>query len=829
MEALDWENPEIFQKNREAPHASYIPYDTVEGALATDRDRSPYYRSLNGMWKFHWVPKPSERPKDFYRVSFDVGSWDEIPVPSNWELQGYGVPIYVDAGLPFAENPEPPFVDHEDNPVGSYRRSFTVPESWRDGEIYLRFGGVRSAMYVWVNGREVGYSEGSKTPAELRVTDFVRTGENTLAVEVYRYSDGSYLEDIDYWRVSGIERDVFLFATPRDHLWDFFVHADADGRLKLEVETRGSPSVSMRLLDELGSTVVEQDDVSSVDLRVEAPLLWTAETPNLYTLVLSVPGQVIATKIGFRTVEVRDGLLQVNGVPVTLKGVNRHEHDPDTGRVVTEASMLQDIRLMKQFNINAVRTSHYPNVPRWYELCDEHGLYVVDEANVESNGVSFDADKTLANRPEWRQAHIDRTRRMVERDKNHPSIIIWSLGNEAGDGSNFEATYAWTKARDPGRPVQYEMTDIRAHTDIVAPMYARIHILEAYASERRERPLILCEYAHAMGNSVGNLQDYWDVIYANDQLQGGFIWDWVDQGLRETNANGESYFAYGGDYGPPGTPSADNFCINGLVSPDRVPHPSLWEVKKVYQPVRFAAEDLATGRIRIENRHDFLNLAELEFSWAVRADDAIVVKAEGLQVDVDPHATREMTLELPEIEPAPGVEYFLEVSFRDDVHHEVAWEQFELPIAAPKSAVDIRRVSKMTPRVTDAELRIEGDRFVITFDRVRGTLASIAYEGVELLRSGPEPNFWRAPTDNDYGNEMPARLGAWRRDPTASSRTCLIVKIPTATSSSPLSRRLSRVVRVSRRATTSTEAAISWSTIALFPAGRGFPTSHVSA
>ena len=402
VEALDWENPEIFQKNREAPHASYIPYDTVEGALATDRDRSPYYRSLNGMWKFHWVPKPSERPKDFYRVSFDVGSWDEIPVPSNWELQGYGVPIYVDAGLPFAENPEPPFVDHEDNPVGSYRRSFTVPESWRDGEIYLRFGGVRSAMYVWVNGREVGYSEGSKTPAELRVTDFVRTGENTLAVEVYRYSDGSYLEDIDYWRVSGIERDVFLFATPRDHLWDFFVHADADGRLKLEVETRGSPSVSMRLLDELGSTVVEQDDVSSVDLRFEAPLLWTAETPNLYTLVLSVPGQVIATKIGFRTVEVRDGLLQVNGVPVTLKGVNRHEHDPDTGRVVTEASMLQDIRLMKQFNINAVRTSHYPNVPRWYELCDEHGLYVVDEANVESNGVSFDADKTLANRPEWR-------------------------------------------------------------------------------------------------------------------------------------------------------------------------------------------------------------------------------------------------------------------------------------------------------------------------------------------------------------------------------------------------------------------------------------------
>ena len=637
-----------------------------------------------------------------------------------------------------------------------------MPESWRDGEIYLHFGDVRSAMYVWVNGREVGYSEGSKTPAEFRVTDFVRAGENTLAVEVYRYSDGSYLEDIDYWRVSGIERDVFLFATPRDHLRDFFVHADADGRLKLDVETRGSPSVSMRLLDKFGSTVLEQDNVSSVDARVEAPLLWTAETPNLYTLILSVPGQVIATKIGFRTVGVRDGLLRVNGVPVTLKGVNRHEHDPDTGRVVTEASMLQDIRLMKEFNVNAVRTSHYPNAARWYELCDEHGLYVVDEANVESNGVSFDRSITLANRPEWREAHLDRTRRMVERDKNHPSIIIWSLGNEAGDGSNFEATYAWTKERDPSRPVQYEMTDIRAHTDIVAPMYARIHILEAYASEPRERPLILCEYAHAMGNSVGNLQDYWDVIYANEQLQGGFIWDWVDQGLRETTANGESYFAYGGDYGPPGTPSADNFCINGLVSPDREPHPSLWEVKKVYQPVRFLAQDLSTGRVRIENRHDFVNLAELEFGWVVRADGDIVAEAEGLQVDVGPHALQEMTLQLPKIEPAPGVEYFLELSFRDDVHHEVAWEQFDLPSSAAKSAVDIRRVSKMMPRLTEQKIRIEGDRFVITFDRIRGTLVSITYEGVEVLRSGPEPNFWRAPTDNDYGNEMPARQGVWR-------------------------------------------------------------------
>ncbi len=763
-EPPDWENPEIFERNREPPHASYVPYDSVASALRRDKMRSPYYASLNGTWKFRWVAKPADRPREFYRDDYDVGAWGDITVPGNWELQGHGVPIYVDSVLPFAPGgnaPQPPFVDHDNNPVGSYRRSFTVPESWHDGEVYLHFGGVRSAMYVWVNGRSVGYSEGSKTPAEFRISEFLRPGDNTLAVEVYRWSDGSYLEDIDYWRVSGIERDVFLFFTPREHIRDFFVHADADGHFRVDVETRGNPRIELTLLDPEGGTVLERTG-RAVNARIPSPRQWSAETPHLYTLVLEAPGQVLASKVGFRTVEIRDGLLQVNGVPVTLKGVNRHEHDPDTGRSVSEASMVRDIELMKSFNINAVRTSHYPNVPRWYELCDEYGLYVVDEANVESNGVSFEPEITLAGRPEWKAAHLDRTRRMVERDKNHASILAWSLGNEAGDGANFEATYAWTKQRDPSRPVQYEMADIRPHTDIVTPMYARIHILEAYAAEKRDRPLILCEYAHAMGNSVGNLKDYWDVIYANDQLQGGFIWDWVDQGLRKTNDAGESFFAYGGDYGPEGTPSAANFCINGLVSPDREPYPSLWEVKKIYQYVHFEPVDLLSGRIRVANGYDFTDLSALDFGWTLTADDDVIAEASALSLEIPPHADENVELALPLIEPAPGVEYFLTVRLETRAGHEVAWEQFLLPVETPKSASEIRRVSKMTPRTSETELRIEGDRFVVTLDRQRGDLTSIVYEGVEVLRTGPEPNFWRAPTDNDYGSDMPRRLGVWR-------------------------------------------------------------------
>ena len=792
----DWLDPEVFERNREPAHATYTPYRDRDSALSLDRSRSSLVRSLNGSWRFQWVRRPADRTSEFFETGFDDSSWSEIEVPSNWELEGHGVPIYLEAGL----LPSPPIqIDPDYNPVGSYRRTFTVPDDWAGSRIFLHFEGARSTLRVWVNGRPVGYSEGSRTAAEFDITEVAQPGDNLLAVQVFRWSDASYLEDQDFWRLSGIDRDVLIFATPPAYIRDFVVNAGLDdsyagGELEVvaSVANRGDAQVrgfrlEAELLDAAGNPVfssplradLDVDRQREVGARLAATVdsvrPWTAETPHLYTLLLTLYDdsgavlEVIPRRIGFRTVEVTGGLLKVNGVPVTLKGVNRHEHDPDTGHVVSEESMLADIRLMKRFNINAVRTSHYPNVPRWYELTDEHGIYVVDEANIESHGTGYDPDETLAAKPEWLPAHMDRVRRVVERDKNHPSVIIWSLGNEAGDGPNFEAAYAWIKERDPTRPVQYEMTDLRAHTDIFAPMYSRIHILEDYASAPRDRPLIMCEYAHAMGNSVGNLADYWDVIYANDHLQGGFIWDWVDQGLRAVNEDGEEYWAYGGDFGPEDVPSGGNFCINGLVDPDRAPHPALWEVKKVYQNVAVEAEDLAAGRISVTNRHEFTDLAALDASWTIVGDGLRVAAGEIPNLRLAPREAAVVTLDLPGIDPDPGVEYFLNVEFRTreeqplvEAGHLVAWDQLELPWFVPNPERDLLRTAKLDQGRERGALRIDGPRFSTSFDLTTGSLTSYLYDGTELVRSGPVPNFWRAPTDNDYGNDMPQRLGAWR-------------------------------------------------------------------
>jgi len=795
----DWENLDIIGRNKEPAHATYTPYADRDSALAGDSSRSPFYQSLDGTWKFNWVMRPADRPAGFFEPSFDISSWDDIGVPGNWELQGYGVPIYVDTGPIGALGSRPPRVRDERNPVGSFRRDFEVPENWNGRRVFVHFGGVRSAFYIWVNGEQVGYSQGSRTPAEFDITSYVQEGSNSIAVEVYRWSDGSYLEDQDFWRLSGIDRSVYLFSTPPTHIRDFFARAGldgslSDGELDVTVSVRNSSPTAVSgyrlrldLLDAEGVSILRAPVERALDVLAEsevevafsqdirAPLQWSAEDPNLYTLLLSLVDaadgdtQVIATKVGFRNVEIRDGMLQVNGVPIHLKGVNRHEHDPDRGHVMSEESMLADIRLMKQFNINAVRTSHYPNVPRWYELCDEYGIYVVDEANVESHGVGYDPDRTLAAKPEWEEAHIDRMIRMVERDKNHPSVIIWSLGNEAGDGDNFRAMYDWTHERDPSRPVQYEMADLREHTDIFAPMYARIHILEAYASEPRDRPLILCEYAHAMGNSVGNLKDYWDVIYANDQLQGGFIWDWVDQGIRVSTEDGGEYFAYGGDFGPADVPSSGNFCINGLVSPDREPNPHLWEVKKVYQNVDVRPLDLAGGQLEIENRFDFTDLSDLELRWTVSGDGQVVAEGNLASLRLAPHQTRVVSLPLPSIDPEPGVEYFLDVRFYTrqagplvPEGHEVAWEQFELPLHAALTSAPEARAQKLITFEEDDELHIQGEDFSLTIDLSDGQITSFVFKETELMLSGPEPSFWRPPTDNDFGNEMPERQGVWR-------------------------------------------------------------------
>ncbi len=557
-----WEDPAVFAENKEPPRASFTPFATIADVIEGPPEDSPFRISLNGAWQFHWVPRPDERPRDFFEVDFDASAWDVIPVPSNWEFEGYGYPVYRDEFYSFPANP--PFIPHDDNPVGSYRRTFEVPADWDGREIFLHFDGVYSAFFVWVNGERIGYSEGSRTAAEFRVTEAIRPGQNVVAVQVNRWSDGSYLESQDFWRVSGIDRDVYLVSMPSTYLRDFFAEAtldDAyeDGLLRLTVSLAnrglgqaGAHTVSYELLDPAGHPVWPEPRVLSVEVPVggeasatgsvvvERALQWTAETPALYRLVMSVADsegevtQVVSARVGFRRVDIIEGILTVNGQPIVLRGVNRHEHDPERAHVVTEETMIADIRLMKQLNINAVRAAHYPNVPRWYELTDEYGLYVVDEANIESHGMGFEPGVTLAGRADWLAAHMDRTRRMVEWDKNHASIIIWSLGNEAGDGENFDSTAAWIRARDPSRPILYEPSEERDNIDIVSPMYVRPYWLERYARSGPKKPFLLVEYAHAMGNSVGNLADYWAVIDSHPRLQGGFIWDGCRAALSGT-------------------------------------------------------------------------------------------------------------------------------------------------------------------------------------------------------------------------------------------------------------------------------------------------------
>ncbi|HRR56268.1 MAG TPA: glycoside hydrolase family 2 TIM barrel-domain containing protein [Acidobacteriota bacterium] len=792
----EWEDAAVFGRNKLPAHAHFFRYvERPEQSVARDRQPSAFYLPLNGNWKFRWSSRPSERPKGFYDPSYDVTAWDEIPVPSNWEMLGYGYPIYVNIRYPFGP-PDPPFVPHHFNPVGAYRRTFDLPGHWQGKRVVLHFDGVESAFYVWVNGEEVGYSEDSRTPAEFDITPYVRPGSNVLAVEVYRWSDGSYLEDQDFWRMSGIFRDVYLAASSLTSIEDFWArceldsqYRDAELKLDVKIANRGAETevlrVDLEMLDaelrpvfpaQKTEVRAEADGIAEVSfsVQVEEAKKWSAETPYLYRLVLTLRTEagdvveVIPSRFGFRSVEIKDGRLLVNGVPILIKGVNRHEHDPDTGHAVSRESMIRDIVLMKQHNINAVRTAHYPNVPEWYELCDEYGLYLVDEANIESHGMGYSPDRTLGNNPVWKEAHLDRTVRMVERDKNHASVIIWSLGNEAGDGVNFEATSAWIHERDPYRPVQYERAELRPHTDIVAPMYWPPDQIERYAQEHTDRPLILCEYAHAMGNSVGNLFKYWDVIRRYPRLQGGFIWDWVDQGLRKRAPGGGTYLAYGGAFGPPEVPSDGNFCMNGLVNADRIPHPSLFEVKKIYQSVLLEPVDAGRGVIRLTNEYAFRTLGFLTGVWTVLEDGVPIRSGTFAVPDLEPGRSSEVRLPVEVVSLEEGAEYVLDVSLRSkagepwmDAGWEAAWEQFLLPwsVEAPP-----REVSGEALRVSDSAyvLRVDGKSFSAEFAKKEGRLSSLRFDGKEFLRTGPQPDFWRAPIDNDIGNGMPRRLGIWR-------------------------------------------------------------------
>jgi len=688
-EIRDWENPAVNQIGREEPHASLISFPDEASALESIKSESPAVMSLDGMWKFNWVKSPDQRPAWFFKNDYDTRDWKEIDVPSNWQMRGYDVPIYVNIKYP--HKMDPPRIPHEFNPVGSYKRSFKVPSEWKDKEIFLHFGAVSSAFYVWINEDLAGYSEDSKLPAEFNITKLVKPGKNTISVEVYRWCDGSYLEDQDFWRLSGIQRSVFLHARPQNHIKDFFAVGDLensyrDGLLTVDVSVAGNTdtkalSVNASLFDGKNNIWSELKDLNlengkghvSFSHPAQNIKTWSAEKPNLYTLVLSLKdseGKVlesVSSRIGFRKIEIKNSQVLLNGVPLIIKGTNMHEHEDVNGHVVDEAMILKDIRVMKSHNINAVRTSHYPQQELWYEMCDKYGLYLVDEANVEAHGIGYDKDVTIADKPEWELTHLERMKGMVERDKNHPSVIFWSMGNESGDGHNFLKGYKWIKQRDRTRPVQYERAEHQTnapdrHTDIWCPMYVKIEYLENYAKDKtQDRPLIMTEYAHAMGNSTGNFKDYWDVIEKYPKLQGGFIWDWVDQGLLKSSEMGEKYWTYGGDYGEEGVPSDGNFCLNGLTWPDRTPKPGLKEVKKVYQYIGFEPVDLSKGIIRIKNKYGFTPLSEFNFDWEVISDGAVIQSGSFNLPGSEPGSVSDVTLNLNKIDPLPGTEYFLNI------------------------------------------------------------------------------------------------------------------------------------------------------------------------
>ncbi|WP_053219974.1 glycoside hydrolase family 2 TIM barrel-domain containing protein [Virgibacillus senegalensis] len=996
----EWNNnPETFQVNREPAHTTLMPYKTIKSALNGDRTSSPYYQSLNGDWNFHWAENPEKRPADFYKDSYDTSSWDTIQVPGNWQLQGYDYPIYTNITYPWTgyEQPEAPRAPTVYNPVGSYKRTFTVPEDWDENQVFLTFKGVESAFYVWVNGEKVGYSEDSYTPADFNITEYLQTGENTVSVEVYRWSDGSWLEDQDFVRLSGIFRDVYLYSTPSVHMNDFTVVTDldeayTDATLDVEVDIRhflekeesAEYQVDALLYDEKDKLVVDEpinmdvsfDGKDSVTVsgtqEIKNPKKWSAEKPNLYKLVLALKdrdGNLIETessKIGFREFELKDGQMHINGKPIVFKGVNRHEIDPDSGRHMSEETMIKDIELMKKFNINAVRTSHYPNNERWYELADEYGLYLIDETNLESHGAS---SILPASDPQWLDASLDRLTSMIERDKNHPSVLIWSLGNEAGRGDTFKKMAELAHEADPTRLVHYEGDN--RWTDVESHMYPSVAAVENYGKSGNEKPYILCEYAHAMGNSVGNLYKYWDVINKYPNLQGGFIWDWVDQSLREPTpvkklisdqseqpvegrlfgdlvesqqgkamdgfvtvpdesklditgnqltleawvkpeetsthspfiAKGDSqyalkqngnqleffvynrnlsnpwvtvsapvpenwegkwhhvagvydgqtlkiyadgdlltekeydgeitsnayavnigrnaeanrttsavidqvaihnralsaeelstdrqpdqstmlwmtfdevteeqfeqkeYFAYGGDWGD--NPNDGNFLDNGLIFPDRTIQPELWEVKKIYQNITVSEKDLLSGSVIIQNDFLFTNLSDFDLEWELKENDKTIDKGKQKKLNIKPGEEQQIQLEYSQPELTPGAEYWLNIRFKlahktewADKGHIVASEQLQVPYDVPELPVeDISQMPDVAMEETDNMVIVRGEEFQLDFDKTAGTIAGFTYRGNELIKSGPEPDFWRAPNDNDKGNGMPSRTETWR-------------------------------------------------------------------
>ena len=785
----EWRDPELNEVNRAPMHSSYKIFSSAEEAAGTYCDlNNPYRLSLNGTWRFNWVENADQRPTDFFTTTYNDKGWNDLEVPGMWELNGYGDPIYVNIGYAWRGNfrNDPPNVPIEQNHVGSYRRTFDIPQDWIGRDIFLNIGSATSNVYVWVNGKFVGYSEDSKLGAKFDLTKCVKAGENLIALQIFRWCDGTYLEDQDFWRMSGIARDVELVARHKSRLEDVMITPSLDAEYKngaLDMKMEFSSSVKkadVKLLNSKGEVVAQQSltpqkGKAEWHVDVTNPAKWSAEEPNLYKVVISASNgkqttEAYAQRVGFRTSEIKNAQLLVNGQPVLIKGVNRHEMDPLKGYVMTRERMIEDIKIMKEFNINAVRTCHYPDTPMWYDLCDEYGLYVIDEANVESHGMGY-GDATLAKNPIYAKAHLERNSRMALRDKNHASIIIWSKGNEAGFGENFEACYRWIREFDPSRPIHYERAEGNDFTDIVCPMYADLNWCKNYLNNSPKKPLIQCEYSHAMGNSMGGFKEYWDLIREHPNYQGGFIWDFVDQAMARYEADGKVSFLYGGDYN--NYDATDNsFNCNGIIAADRTPHAHAYEVRRQYQSIWTDAVDLKAGKVKVYNENFFADLKPYALKWEL-VQDGVATKAGRIEsLDVAPQQRKEFTLGYTEADFCPNAkEILLNVSYELKVKkpllaigHIVAEQQHIIKEYDTKAAF-VMKESARPVKITRFEkaTNVEGYDWVVAFDR-QGYINKIEYGNISVMAEGStlRPNFWRAPTENDNGARLQDHFAVWR-------------------------------------------------------------------
>lgn len=788
----EWQDPNVNAINRAAMHTNYFAYESEQAALKGCRLASDNYMTLNGTWKFNWVQNADQRPTDFYKVDFNDKGWDNIQVPGVWELNGYGDPIYVNVGYPWRSQYKnnPPYVPTVNNHVGTYRKEIELPADWKGRQIMAHFGSVTSNMYLWVNGKFVGYSEDSKLEAEFDLTKYLRPGKNIIAFQVFRWCDGTYLEDQDFFRYSGVGRDCYLYTRTANHIEDIRITPDLDaqykdGTLQIDIQMKGKGTVDLKLLDKEGKEVttaqVKGSGKQTASMTVSNPAKWTAETPNLYTLVANLQenGKIIESipvKVGFRKIELKNGQILVNGQAVLFKGADRHEMDPDKGYVVSRERMIQDIKRMKELNINAVRTCHYPDNNLWYDLCDEYGIYVVAEANVESHGMGY-GDETLAKNPLFAKAHLERNQRNVQRGYNHPSIIFWSLGNEAGFGPNFEACYKWIKAEDKTRAVQYEQAGTNEYTDIFCPMYYSYESCENYSKGNIDKPLIQCEYAHAMGNSQGGFKEYWDLVRKYPKYQGGFIWDFVDQSARWYTKDGKEFYGYGGDFNRYDA-SDNNFQNNGLISPDRVPNPHAHEVGYIYQNIWVKPVDLQKGEISIYNENFFRDLSDFYAEWQLLANGEVLQSGIINDLKVGPQQTVNQKLNYTLDNICPCKEVLLNVAFKLKntetllpAGFAVAQQQLSVrEYKAPENLLTEKKIAHdytPAPVVEDNDsyyLIVKGENFHIDFERRSGYLSLYDVNGLSILDEGAQltPNFWRAPTDNDMGAGLQKKYLAWK-------------------------------------------------------------------